>query len=314
MSGLNLVFAGTPAFGLPCLEALVQSSHYLKAIYTQPDRPSGRGRKMQASDVKTWALAHDKPIFQPINFKDPATVAELAALKPDVLIVIAYGLILPKTVLTIPKFGCINVHASLLPAWRGASPIQQAILHGDRISGVTIMQMDAGMDTGDMLVQAKCEVTEEDTAETLHNKLAEISVAPLLATIDALNHHQISPQKQGDEGISYAPKITKEQAEISWAAPARTISRQIRAYNPWPIAYTKMGQDILRIHQASIIQSSSGAVPGTILSMDKKGMIIAAGEDCICIEMLQFSGGKVLKVADWLNAKSKSLQTGFILG
>ncbi|MBI2784774.1 MAG: methionyl-tRNA formyltransferase, partial [Legionella longbeachae] len=180
MNKLNIIFAGTPEFGLHCLDALLQSDHHLQAIYTQPDRPAGRGRKLQASAVKEWALKQSIPIYQPLNFKNPEVIAELAALKPDVMIVIAYGLILPKTVLEIPKLGCINVHASLLPRWRGASPIQSAILHGDTESGVTIMQMDVGMDTGAMLHKVSCPISATETASSLHNKLSQIAAQPLL--------------------------------------------------------------------------------------------------------------------------------------
>ncbi|HAU1882018.1 TPA: methionyl-tRNA formyltransferase, partial [Legionella pneumophila] len=186
MNDLTVVFAGTPEFGLPCLDALIQSRHHLKAVYTQPDRPAGRGRKLQESPVKEWAINHQIPVYQPLNFKNQEAVDELSALKPDVMVVIAYGLILPKAVLEIPRLGCINVHASLLPRWRGASPIQHAILHGDAESGVTIMQMDVGLDTGPMLCKATCPVTSSDTAGSLHDKLAKMSVKPLLDVLEAL--------------------------------------------------------------------------------------------------------------------------------
>jgi methionyl-tRNA formyltransferase len=314
MTVLNIVFAGTPAFGLPCLDAIAQSNHHLKAVYTQPDRPSGRGRKMQASAVKQWALTQNKPVYQPLHFKDPATVDCLAALEPDVLVVIAYGLILPKNVLTIPRLGCINVHASLLPAWRGASPIQQSILHGDKVTGVTIMQMDVGMDTGAMLTQVECPIDQQETTETLQVKLAQISAAPLLATLDALSNNSIKPVKQNENLVSYAPKILKEQAEINWSATAVTIDSQIRAYNPWPIAYTQLGEEVLRIHQASIANIANSATPGTVLSIDKRGIFVATVDFPICIERLQFPGGKAITVADWLNAGRKQIYSGLILG
>lgn len=313
MSKLNIVFAGTPAFGLPCLEALESSCHTVKAVYTQPDRPAGRGRKLQASAVKQWAIAKNKPVYQPLNFKDPETIATLAALAPDVIVVIAYGLILPKTVLTIPRFGCINVHASLLPAWRGASPIQQALLQGDAITGVTIMQMDAGMDTGDMLTKVECPVSAQDTAETLQAKLAEISALPLLATLDALLNNTLKPEKQEEHLASYAPKILKEQAKIDWSSTATRIAQQIRAYNPWPIAYTHFGEEILRIHQASPGQNLCMEPPGTILRIDRQGIFVATADYPICIEKIQFPGGKAITVAEWLNAGRKQICPGLVL-
>ncbi len=313
MSGLNIVFAGTPEFGLPSLEALLQSPHQIKAIYTQPDRPAGRGRKLQASAVKEWALEHQIPVYQPLNFKTPESVAELAQLNPDVLLVIAYGLILPRAVLEIPRLGCINVHASLLPRWRGASPIQHAVLHGDNESGVTIMQMDAGMDTGDMLCRAECPISSSDTAGSLHDRLAQISAKPLLATLDALANNQARPEVQNNELATYAGKINKEDALINWQDSAMNIDRQIRAFNPWPIAYTIIGEEILRIHQGQIIEMECVQTPGTIISLDKKGMLVATGSDGLLVTKIQFSGAKAISVADWLNSGKTQLHTGLIL-
>lgn len=312
MTALNIVFAGTPEFGLPCLEALVKSKHTIKAIYTQPDRPAGRGRVVQESAIKTWAKAHQLPIYQPINFKEPAAVNELRALMPDVLVVIAYGLILPVSILTLPHLGCINVHASLLPRWRGASPIQQAILSGDTQSGITIMQMDKGMDTGDMLMQSACPIASTDTAGHLHDRLAQLAVTPLLATLDALSS-QVIPTKQDNACATYAPKINKSTAIIDWQQPAITIDRQIRAFNPWPIAHTSINGQILRIYQAKPLEQDSDAQPGTIVSIDKTGMLIATGSGMILIERLQFPGGKTLLVHDWLNAHRNQLPIGLIL-
>lgn len=313
MSSLNVVFAGTPAFGLPCLEALTDSSHHIQAVYTQPDRPAGRGRKMQASAVKEWALAHDIAVYQPLNFKNPESIAELSALKPDVLIVIAYGLILPKAVLEIPRLGCINVHASLLPRWRGASPIQHAILHGDIESGVTIMQMDVGMDTGDMLCRVACPITSLDTAANLHDKLADISAKPLLDVLEALSSQRIHPEVQNGDLVTYAGKINKEDARIRWEQSAVEIDRQIRAFNPWPIAYTALGEEVLRVHQAKATEIESAEAPGTVLLLDKKGMLVATGHKAILLERIQLPGGKAISIADWLNAGRTQLQTGIIL-
>jgi len=313
MSGLNIVFAGTPAFGIPCMNALHQSHHNLVAVYSQPDRPAGRGRKLQASAVKEWAIRHEVAVYQPVNFKNPESVAALAALKPDVLIVIAYGLILPRTVLDIPRLGCINVHASLLPRWRGASPIQHAILHGDETSGVTIMQMDVGMDTGAMLAKVECSITSYDTAGSLHDKLAVLSAEPLLATLEQLAVGNIRPETQNSELATYAGKINKEDACINWQESAVAIHRTIRAFNPWPIAYTPLGDEVLRIHQAQVVVTDCPQAPGTIISIDKKGLLVATGQNALMIEKIQFPGGKAISVADWLNTGKTQLQAGLKL-
>ncbi|WP_045107600.1 methionyl-tRNA formyltransferase [Legionella hackeliae] len=310
---MKIVFAGTPEFTLPCLDALYQSSHQLIAVYTQPDRPAGRGRKLQPSAVKNWALSKQLPVYQPVNFRSEEAVAELAALEPDVMVVIAYGLILPRKVLAIPRLGCINVHASLLPRWRGASPIQHAILHGDRDTGVTIMQMDAGMDTGDKLAEVRCSISLEDTAGSLHDKLAQLAVEPLLRTLHALALGQTKPEVQNNNEATYADKINKEDAAINWNKSAFEIHNQIRAYNPWPIAYTVAGEETVRIHQAHILGSTVTAKPGTILSLDKKGMLVATGKDAIMVEKIQFPGSKVMKIADWLNANRSQLHVNLVL-
>lgn len=312
MSSLNIVFAGTPAFGLPCLDALAQSNHRIQAIYTQPDRPAGRGRKLQASAVKEWALTKEIPVYQPLNFKNQETIDELAALKPDLMIVIAYGLILPKAVLEIPRLGCVNVHASLLPRWRGASPIQHAILYGDAESGVTIMQMDVGMDTGDMLHKVTCSITQQDTANTLHDKLAQISAQPLLATIEALANHTAVPEVQKNELATYAGKINKEDACINWQQSAAEIDQKIRAFNPWPIAYTHLNEEVLRIHQAQVVAVEGAQAPGTVVSIDKKGMLVATGKQALLVEKIQLPGGKIISIADWLNSSKSQLQVGLV--
>lgn len=313
MNSLNIVFAGTPAFTLPCLDALASSKHHLQAIYTQPDRPAGRGRQLQASAVKEWALAHQLPIFQPVNFKQADAVNELASLRPDILVVIAYGLILPASVLALPRLGCINVHASLLPRWRGASPIQHAILAGDKQSGVTIMQMDEGMDTGAMLTRVACNIHDHETAGQLHDRLAELAVSPLLSTLDALASGSIDAQIQDNDLASYAPKINKEDAAIDWQKPAVAIDRQIRAFNPWPIAHTQAGELGLRIHQAQVVDSQTTEKPGTILSLDKQGILVATAEQALLIQRLQFPGGKAMSVADWLNAGRSQLYVKLVL-
>ncbi|OGV43347.1 MAG: methionyl-tRNA formyltransferase [Legionellales bacterium RIFCSPHIGHO2_12_FULL_42_9] len=298
---LKIVFAGTPEFGLPSLDAIWNSTHQLIAVYTQPDRPIGRGQTVQFSPVKQWGLDHQLPVVQPLNFKEQQTIDELAGLKPDVLVVIAYGLLLPETVLQTAPFGCINVHSSLLPRWRGASPIQQVILHGDDTTGITIMKMDIGLDTGPMFTHEVMPVAASETAGSLHDKLAMLAVKPLLNTLDKLAANQIILDPQDDRQATYAPKIKKEDAHVNWKLEASVIERQIRAYSPWPIARTYGHGDLIRIHQAHVLHGNSDAVPGTVLSIDKQGMIVATGQDKLCVERVQFAGGKVMSVADWVN-------------
>ena len=304
---MNIVFAGTPEFTLPCLEALNLSEHNLMAIYTQPDRPAGRGRKMRASAVKLWATEHNLPIYQPINFKDQLTIDNLAALQPDVIVVIAYGLILPESVLSIPFHGCINVHASLLPRWRGASPIQHAILMGDSHSGVTIMHMDVGMDTGDILNQSKCELCLDETNATLQNKLARAAVKPLLQTLKDLANGTVTANKQDPENVTFAPKINKGDARIQWNESALVIDRKIRAYSCWPIAYAHAGELTVKVHQACVVETHSNYQPGTVISIDNNGILISTGRQSILIKRIQLPGANVISIADWLNSSHKQL-------
>jgi len=311
---LNIIFAGTPEFALPCLDALINSPYNLQAVFTQPDRPAGRGRKVQFSAVKTRALEFNVPVHQPANFKDVEAIAELANYKPDLLIVIAYGLILPRTVLNIPRFGCINVHASLLPRWRGASPIQHAILYGDKETGVTIMQMDVGMDTGDILRAVTYTLDNQETAATLHDKLAQLAVASLLATIEECIAGTLTPVAQNAALATCAPKINKTDALINWAQPADFIVRQIRAFNPWPIAYMQADNMVYRIYQARQLPERSLAQPGTILSIAAEGVRVVTGaQEVILLEKIQQPGGKVMLVAEWLRAGTRALTTGMVL-
>lgn len=311
MKPLRIVFAGTPAFGLPALSALQDSDHQVIAVYTQPDRPAGRGRQLQASPIKEWALGHSIPVYQPLNFKDPATVTELQALQADLMVVIAYGLILPLSVLNTPRLGCINVHASLLPRWRGASPIQQAILAGDSESGVTIMQMDVGLDTGAMLAMASYPLKRDETGGSLHDQLSALAVKPLIETVNQLATGQALATPQDDQLATYAHKISKAQAELDWQQPANQLERQIRAYNPWPVAWCPVGDQSLRVYQARV-EDLSGK-PGTVLRVDRQGLVIACGEQALCLESIQWAGGKILKFADWFNAHPQTLQAGMNL-
>lgn len=310
---MNIVFAGTPPFTLPCLNALANSKHRLTAVYTQPDRPAGRGHKLQASPVKIWAEKHGIPVHQPLNFKTQESIDTFTALAPDIMIVIAYGLILPRTILSVPRYGCVNAHASLLPLWRGASPIQQAILHHNIDTGITLMQMDEGMDTGAILATASCSIDNQDTAGTLHDKLAALAPPLLLKLLDNLLSGHATPQAQDNHLASYAPKIKKEDAAICWRQSASAIDCQIRAFNPWPIAYTHAGDATIRVHKARILKQASDAEPGTIIAIDKDGIRVATGEQTLVIEQLQFAGGKVISVSDWLNAKHLQLHVQQVL-
>lgn len=310
---MNIIFAGTPDFGLPCLNALYASHHQLSAIYTQPDRPAGRGQKLQESAVKIWGLQHQIPIHQPLNFKSPAAIAELENLAPDLMVVIAYGLILPKTVLAIPRLGCINVHASILPQWRGAAPIQHAILAGNTETGVTIMQMDVGMDTGPSYMTRTCPIKADDTAEQVHHNLSVLAPEPLLQTIAQLEKNNIHPVAQNHELATYAPKIHKQDAAINWHLPAKRIDCQIRGFYPWPIAFTHIQELTIRIHQAQLVNLNSNRVPGTILELSNRGMLVATLEDAILVQTIQFPGGRPIRIADYLNSQRAELQLGTVL-
>ncbi|OGV33231.1 MAG: methionyl-tRNA formyltransferase [Legionellales bacterium RIFCSPHIGHO2_12_FULL_35_11] len=313
---MKIIFAGTPEFGLPCLNAIWNSTHHLVAVYTQPDRRAGRGKKLHHSAIKEWAIIHSIPVYQPLNFKDDLSVQELIKLQPDLIVVIAYGLLLPMRVLTIPRYGCINVHASLLPRWRGASPIQQAILHGDLRTGITIMQMAAGLDTGPIAKQAAINIEPTDTALILHHKLAVLAVEPLLAIIDDLENITVEFTPQNDGMTTYAPKINKEDARLNWRASAILIERQIRAFLPWPVAHTYAGDELIRIHRAEVIElqkSKINAIPGTIITIDKYGMVVATMHGLLKITALQFASSKVLEIRDWFNSGKATPLIGALL-
>ena len=312
-SSLRVVFAGTPAFGIPCLEALLSSHHELIALYTQPDRPAGRGKTLQCSQVKTWGLAHQIPIYQPETFKLPDTYDTLLALAPDIMVVIAYGLLLPKRILAIPRLGCINVHASLLPRWRGASPIQHAILSQDTTTGITIMQMDAGMDTGDSLKTVTCAISPTDTTTSLQTRLSLLAPEPLLDTMDELANGRTKATPQCATSATYAPKINKQDARIDWHCSASVIDCLIRAYDPWPIAFSQINEHVFRVHKATVVTETSSKPPGTILAMSAAGMLVNTAEQALLIKTIQYPGGKPISIADVLNAKRTDLDVGMVL-
>lgn len=304
-SGLRIVYAGTPEFAVPALQALLASEHQVVAVYTQPDRPAGRGRKLQFSPVKEVAVAAGIPVEQPVNFKSEEAKASLTAYAADVMIVAAYGLILPQVVLDTPRYGCLNIHGSLLPRWRGAAPIQRAIQAGDAETGVTIMQMAAGLDTGDMLLKTSCSITAEDGGQSIHDKLAEQGAVALLAVLKQLASNGSKPEPQDEQQACYAHKLTKAEAEIDWSEAAVVIDRKIRAFDSWPTAYTNYQGQALRLFASQALEQTSTAPAGTVVAESKAGIDIVAGDGrLVRILQLQMAGGKRLAAADFLNARS----------
>lgn len=298
---LNIIFAGTPDFAAMHLQALLSSRHNIIAVYSQPDRPAGRGKKLKASEVKQLALEHNIPVFQPESLKTAAAQDELAAIKADIMVVVAYGLLLPKAILDTPKLGCINVHGSLLPAWRGAAPIQRSIWAGDTETGITIMQMDEGLDTGEILLKKSLPIAANDTSATLYTKLAKIGPDSLIEALD--NFSNLEPVAQNHDESSYAKKLSKAEAQIDWSLPAAQLERNCRAFNPWPVAFFVYGNENVKVHACEVAQSSASDSPGTILSVSKAGILVQTAQDALLITQIQLPGKKSLLVVDVLNAR-----------
>ncbi len=298
---LRLVFAGTPEFAAVHLQHLLQSEHEVVAVYTQPDRPAGRGKKLTASPVKQLALEAGIEVKQPASLKHEDAQAELAALNADAMIVVAYGLILPQAILDTPRLGCLNVHASLLPRWRGAAPIQRAIQAGDSESGVTIMQMDAGLDTGDMLATGRCAITAETTAASLHDALAELGAPLLLEVLSDLPGYQGRATSQDDGAASYAAKIEKSEARLDWQRSAEALSRDIRAFNPFPICFAEVDGERIKVQRAAVVNiGRTDAAPGRVLEADARGILVQCGEGQLSLQVVQLPGRKALPVAELL--------------
>ncbi|OTG85104.1 methionyl-tRNA formyltransferase [Acinetobacter sp. ANC 4648] len=319
---MKIIFAGTPEFAATALAALLNTEHEIVAVYTQPDRKAGRGQKLSASAVKQLAIENDLPVYQPLHFKSSTEEGlmaqqELAALHADVMVVAAYGLILPQVILDTPKYGCLNIHGSLLPRWRGAAPIQRAIATGDTETGVTIMKMAAGLDTGDMMFKTICPITAQDTSATLHDKLAAQgaeAICTVLASEEKLQHYLAAREVQNEALTVYAHKLSKAEAQIDWTQTAVEIDRNIRAFNPWPVAFTPLDEtQNLRIWNSSLSQHVTySAQAGEIVAIDKQGVHVACGDkNCICINNLQWPGGKALNAVQI--AQTQKLTLGQIL-
>ncbi|MBT3012660.1 MAG: methionyl-tRNA formyltransferase [Candidatus Thiodiazotropha endolucinida] len=308
---LKIVFAGTPAFAATALEALLTTHHRVVAVYTQPDRPAGRGRKVQLSPVKEMALANGIEVRQPQTLKDENAQHELAGLNADLMVVVAYGLLLPQAVLDIPRLGCINIHASLLPRWRGAAPIQRALLAGDKESGVTIMQMEAGLDTGPMLYTLRTPIRDDDTGGTLHDRLALLGAQALVTCLPELADGRLQAEIQDERLANYAGKLEKQEGLIDWSRPAAEIDRKVRAFNPWPVAQCRYDDKVMRIWQAQPLNEGCAAKPGEVLRSGKPGIDVATGDGVLRITQLQMPGKRAMSAADFLNAHSMD---GVVLG
>lgn len=309
---MKIVFMGTPDFAVPSLKKII-SEYEVSAVFTQPDRPKGRGKKLAMSPVKEVAVEHNIPVYQPVKLRnDRETIDKLKEMEPDFIVVVAFGQILSKEVLDIPKYGCINLHASLLPKFRGAAPINWSIINGEKFSGNTTMLMDVGLDTGDMLLKNQVEITEDLTAGELHDKLMISGADLLIDTIKGMVAGTIKPVKQIDEESCYASMLNKELAEIDWNKSAKEIHNLVRGLNPWPIAYSHYDEFMMKIHKTKVVNKNSDKTPGTVLAVDKKGIEVSTGERVLLIEKLQFPNGKPLMVEQFINGNT--IEVGKILG
>lgn len=316
---LNIIFAGTPDFAAKHLSTLINSEHNVVAVYCPPDKPAGRGKKLTACQTKLLALEHGLTVEQPVNFKTEEAQQQLAQYNADIMVVVAYGLLLPEVILNTPRLGCINVHGSILPKWRGAAPIQRSLEAGDKETGVTIMQMDKGLDTGDMIKISSCEITEQDTSASLYEKLAVLGPTALIDTISLMAETNYNAkahnEPQNNQLATYAHKLDKSEAELDWQLSATELHRKIRAYNPWPVAQFTLSesdskQHKLRVWQASVIPGDSSSIPGTIIAADKAGISVATSQGIVRLEVIQLPGKKALPVKDILNGRSDWFTVG----
>lgn len=309
---MRIVFAGTPEFAAGHLAALLATDeHEVVAVYTQPDRPAGRGKKLQASAVKKLAVEHGIAVEQPASLKDPDAQAQLASYHADVMVVVAYGLILPKSVLRIPAYGCINVHGSLLPRWRGAAPIQRAIWAGDSHAGVAIMQMEAGLDTGPVLLDKGVPIAADETSSSLYEKLADLGPVALLECLSDLEHKLSNATVQDEQLVTYAHKLSKEEAELNWHLPAHVLERWVRAFNPWPIAWlTSATGETIKVWRATLHAGEANAAPGTVIQADKNGIVVQTQDQALCILELQPPGKKPMPASAFLNGRGEQFPLG----
>lgn len=300
---LRIIFAGTPDFAARHLDALLSSGHKVVGVFTQPDRPAGRGKKLMPSPVKVLAEEHGLPIFQPASLRPQENQQLVADLNADVMVVVAYGLILPKAVLDLPRLGCVNVHGSLLPRWRGAAPIQRSLWAGDAETGVTIMKMDVGLDTGDMLFKLACPITNEDTSATLYDKLADLGPQGLIETLQQLADNTATPEVQDEALVTYAEKLSKEEAQLDWSLSAAQLERCIRAFNPWPMSWMMIDDQPVKVWKASVIDGVTSQEPGTIIEVSKQGIQVATAKGILNLESLQPAGKKAMSAQDLLNSR-----------
>ncbi|MCL6407945.1 methionyl-tRNA formyltransferase [Dickeya dadantii] len=310
---LRIIFAGTPDFAAQHLAGLLSSEHEVVGVFTQPDRPAGRGNKLTPSPVKVLAEQHAIPVFQPKSLRPVENQQLVAELGADVMVVVAYGLILPQAVLDMPRLGCVNVHGSLLPRWRGAAPIQRALWAGDTQTGITIMQMDAGLDTGAMLHKIECPILPDDTSATLYDKLAKLGPQGLMETLAQLSASQATAEAQDDSLATYAEKLSKEEARLDWQLSAKQLERCIRAFNPWPVSYFLIEEQPVKVWKAEALNTSHQQQPGTILAADKDGIRIATVDGVLNIQILQPSGKKSMSAQDLLNSRREWFTPGQIL-
>ncbi|MCK2110949.1 methionyl-tRNA formyltransferase [Pseudomonas juntendi] len=309
---MRIVFAGTPEFAAEHLKALLDNPYEIVAVYTQPDRPAGRGQKLMPSAVKALAVAHGIPVLQPQTLRNAEAQAELAALQPDLMVVVAYGLILPQAVLDIPRLGCINSHASLLPRWRGAAPIQRAVEAGDTESGVTVMRMEAGLDTGPMLLKVTTPISAEDTGGSLHDRLAQMGPPAVVQAIAGLADGSLQGEVQNDALATYAHKLNKDEARLDWCRPAVELERLIRAFNPWPVCHSTLDGESVKVLAANV--AAGKGEPGEILSASKDGLVVACGDQALSLTRLQLPGGKALSFNDLFNSRREKFAAGKVLG
>lgn len=307
---LRIIFAGTPDFAARHLDALLSSGHQIVGVFTQPDRPAGRGNKLTPSPVKVLAEQHQLPVFQPKSLRPEENQHLVADLNADVMVVVAYGLILPKAVLDMPRLGCINVHGSLLPRWRGAAPIQRSLWAGDSETGVTIMQMDVGLDTGDMMYKIACPIEADDTSASLYDKLAQLGPQGMLATLQQMAEGSAKREVQDESLVTYAEKLSKEEARLDWSLPAVQLERCIRAFNPWPVSYFTIDDQPVKVWQATVLEQNANAEPGTIVHADKHGIQVATVEGILNLTQLQPAGKKPMSAQDLLNSRREWFTPG----